>query len=386
MRSLLQSHRFIVRFSLVFGFLAAFMLLGWGFQMEVGAQEINPPETAEPAGGPVIADSRGVTGTWTIMYFPAIWQNYPPVSKLSVTRPNSSNAWTVSWNTVGPYVTNYELQESRSADFSSASTFNLGIASSRQFNPPLSPANQYYYRVRPNGPWGAGIWSNIGLAIAGYYDEFDNPGTGWGVRRMSYLEKTYSYYADNTLVIMVDDRWDWLVASPMVQAPSLPYAIEYRSKIHHLANLTSHGVVFGGDWNGGPCPDLANVYASSNCFNHFYATNLIWYGPIKLLFERVDYLYWCPWCEGSQLKRLTTDPASWFIRDPVPNIDSNGWNTWRVEVRADGLRMLANGQLYATSADTRWVNDPYFGLFATTDEYKPSIWFVDWFKVTPLDS
>ena len=212
------------------------------------------------------------------------------------------------------------------------------------------------------------------------------PGSNWVVRRMSYLEKTYAKYGTGNeagyLILIVDDKWDWLVASPLAPAPTVPYVIEYRSRVHDPANLVSGGMAFGGDWNFDACPEYGNVYQTDNCFNHFYNFNYIYYGAIKLQYEQVNKLEWCPSCGGSPLKRI--GPTN-VIDNIIGNGSAKDWHIYRVEVRADGAHLYIDGNFKKNFPDTSYINDPYFGVFASTWEYKPSIWFFDYFQVTPLD-
>jgi hypothetical protein len=318
-------------------------------------------------------------------------QSLQPV--LSATRPNSANAWTVNWTITGT-PTNFELQEAKRPNFQGAASFNLpGGTLSRAFNPNPSFDNVYYYRIRAVDDSGSSHWSNTIKVIGGYRDDFTNSNSGWAVRRASYYDTSnvsLVWYGDaaepNSLIILMDDRWDWMLVSPLRPAPQLPYVIEYRARIHNPVNLASGGVVYGGDWNGQACPDLNNVYQTTNCFNSFYNHNYIWYGPIKLLFEQVNELIWCPTCGGALLKRIgpTQD---------IGNIHGNGapsvqYHNYRVEVRSSGVRLYVNGSFVRSFSDTTWINNnrPYFGVFASTDEYKPSIWFFQYFQVMPLDS
>jgi len=327
------------------------------------------------------------------LYFPIVFRA-PSKPLLQNTRPNSANTWSVTWNSAETGVTGFELQEAQQPDFSDAVTYTLGVSTtSHPFSHTASFNNVYYYRARAFAGSVIGPWSDT-LTVAGaYFDDFNDSSSDWAVRRMSFLERSIVRYGQGTesgnLILIVDDRFDWEIVSPLKPAPALPYVIEYRSRVHDQANLVSGGAVFGGDWNGGVCPeigtDIGTVYTSDHCFNHFYNINTIWFGALKVLFERVDYLFYCPDCGGSQLKRLTNDPNSWFDVG-VPNADPLGWNTWRIEVRANGIKLYANGQLYGESSDTTWINSPYFGVFASDDEYKPSIWFYDYYKVTPLDN
>ena len=322
-----------------------------------------------------------ITTTYFLPYF------IKPIPQVAAdaSQPDSNNAWSVFWPEPGTGITGYEIQESQNEDFSDATTYNSSDTVI-DFSYDLSPDNVYYYRVRAVGNDLAGPWSETQMVIAGYRDDFDDDTTGWAVRRMSLLEETDAKYGRGdeagNLIIIVADRWDWLLASPMRPAPELPYVIEYRSRVHDASNLVSGGAVVGGDWNGGPCPELGNVYETTNCFNHFYNFNYIFYGPLKLLFEQVDRLVWCPNCGGSLLKRIAATQEV----DPIfANGPSLNWHTYKIEVREDGLRLYVDGNFIRHFTDTSYVNDPYFGVFASTDEYKPSIWFYDYYQVTPLD-
>jgi hypothetical protein len=360
------------------------------------AQQLVPSEPEAPATGEVLTATTPTTiieQTDTNLYLPLISKPVPipgPVTLNPISRPNSSNQWIISWSGGGVHTTGYELQESHTADFAAVTTYLFDVQgeTAREANHPPSFRNVYYYRIRAVGPGGHGPWSGAQMVIGGYRDDFNDNTSGWAVRRTTYIEKVHTWYSEGQLVLDVDDRFDWGIFAPMMPAPAVPYAIEYRSKTLHPANTTAHGAVFGGDWTGQACPDystVAGVYEHDICFNRFYNANIIWYGPLKLLFERVDYLVWCPECTGSPMKRLSHPPYANFEVSPIPNVDPNGWNTFRVEVRSDGIRFFANGHQYAHSSDTTWIHEPYFGLFNSAHYYKPSTWRVEYYQVLPLD-
>jgi uncharacterized repeat protein (TIGR01451 family) len=319
-------------------------------------------------------------------YLPLI-QKPLPTPVLATTRPNANNEWTVNWGSLGSGILGLELQEAQNPDFTGANVYTLGPNTTGQaVQKPLSWSNVYYYRARSLASGNTSPWSSTVAVIGGYRDDFNDPASGWGLRRTSFLEKTVERYGTGAeagnYIIIVDDRWDWMLASPMRPAPQMPYAIEYRARTHHPSNLISGGMSFAGDWNGGACPDLGNVYEQTNCFNSFYNLNFIFYGPIKLLYEQVDELVWCPTCGGSLLKRI--GPAI-NAGDVIPNGPSLDWHIYRVEVRENGATVFINGVPRFYFTDTTHFHQPYFGVFASTDEYKPSIWFYDYFQVTPLD-
>ncbi len=312
-----------------------------------------------------------------------------PAPSVSATRPNSANAWSISWGTV-PGVTGYEIQEAKKADFSDGVTTDKGMALSHDVTHPASPFNSYFYRVRAKAGSLNGAWSDPIEVVGAYRDNFNANNTEWAIRRTTFIEEVTSFYEiDSTrdwMILRVEDSWDWGIASPMKKAPKPPYVIEYRMMPANLGNLVSQGVVFGGDWNGQTCPDystLAGVYQHNICFNHFYNTNTIWFGKLKLLFERNDSLVWCPTCGGSPMKRL----GSQTLIETIENFTTpNSWNTWRIEVRSSGIDLYVNGVKFFTFNDTRYINDPYFGIFASTDEYSNSTARFDYIAITPLDN
>jgi len=321
----------------------------------------------------------------------------PPIPSLSATRPNNANDWQMDWTVSdATYIAGYTLQQSQDPTFATGvTTYDIaGNAVSKLIDTVQpSPNNVYYFRLRAVGPEQSSDWSNTVTVIGAYYDDFTNNQTGWSgptlkeaLRRLTFIEKTDSWYENNEwLITRVEDSWDWLIASPLKPAPSVPYVIEYRSMPANRGNLVSHGVVFGADWNGTACPDwssLVGVYQHKNCFNHFYNGNIIWSSDrdLTLLWERIDQLVWCPNCGGSPMKRLGETHAMGF------DINASNWNDYRIEVRADSIRYYLNGSLRYTYYDTRWVNEPYFGVFGSTDEYSNSTWRFEYLKVTPLDN
>jgi uncharacterized repeat protein (TIGR01451 family) len=318
-------------------------------------------------------------------------QPEPQPVTLTAGQPNSANTFTLSW-TESLAATGYEIHESNDPNFTTATSNVVGPVTSLDVTKLASPNNVYYYRVRSLVGPKVGPWSNVVTVVGSYYDGFDDDTTGWSMRRSTYRERVHGFYEDGKYVMQVLDRWDWGLSSPLKPAPRVPYVIDFEARIVAPANLLSMGMVFGGDWNGQTCPPGLSYdewYKHQNCFNHFYNTNTIFYGPLKLLFERVDRLEWCPDCGGSPMKRLgdiDLGDAEDFV-----NVDPEGWNHYRIEVREDSIKVFAanRGQplhFQFEYKDTRWIDSPYFGFFASTDEYNNSTWRFEYLQVLPLDN
>jgi uncharacterized repeat protein (TIGR01451 family) len=315
---------------------------------------------------------------------------------LDVGEVNSQNQWNVAW-TSSPGASGYELEESNSPDFTNPTVFNL-TASQTTLLVEKDPSfrNEYFYRIRSRVGQKIGPWSNVDSVVGAYRDDFTDSGSGWAVRRTTFIEEVQSFYEiDATrdwLILRVEDSWDWGITSPQAKAPRVPYAIEYEIQHANLGNLVSQGVAFAGDWPGAICPDPSSVegwYEHGLCFNHFYTINVIFFGPLKLLFERVDQLVWCPNCGGSAMKRLgDIDPNG---AKTLTAVDPEGWNKFRVEVRDGNIKVFAGQpggdlKLEKEYNDTRWIGSPYFGIFASTDEYSNSTARVEYVQVLPLDN
>jgi hypothetical protein len=273
------------------------------------------------------------------------------------------------------------------------------------FQPAPSINNVYYYRVRASDGSAQSGWSNTDEVEGGYRDDFTSNTSGWERRRLTHIDLVNSWYEiepsnnKDWYILQIDDKWDWGIASPLARAPQVPYVIEYDAKLVNPGNLTSYGIVFGGDLTDVDCPNpnppvtVDGWYKHDQCFNHFYAVNTVYFGDTKMLFERVDRVVWCPDdpnCTGggSALKR----GADTKIVERVSNVQTRDWNKWRIEVRESGITLFVNGSKFMeydtddSAKALQWIHEPYFGVFGSTDEYKPSTGRYEHILVMPLDN
>ncbi|MCB9422824.1 MAG: DUF11 domain-containing protein [Ardenticatenaceae bacterium] len=315
--------------------------------------------------------------TSTQIYFPVMFQPVPTPQLNSIPEPNSSNQWTVSWSDVEVSGVTYELQEYFNTSFASPTIINAGTSLSQFISHGASIDNYYCYRVRAtvNGVFSG--WSSIRCTFGNYADNFSNSASGWSIRRQDTDDTDNStYYSDGKFVIKIGGRWDYAIAAPMVPAPSNSYRIDTSVKLSDgVDNLHTYGIVFGGDWNGQPCPNA--IYSS--CFNHYYRLQVIWFGsPTKLRVDlkRIDYH------DSDNIGR--GDTKIFGFKDITVG-DPNGWNKWTIERLANGtINVYVNDKYVGGGVDPTYVNDRYFGAYAASNEYSGTAANFDYFVVTAL--
>jgi uncharacterized repeat protein (TIGR01451 family) len=359
-------------------------------QISDGGQSVSPV-----AGFRVLAAPE--TSDWSLpLVVYGIKPDPPDVTNLAATRPNSQNQFTLSW-TGGPNASRYEVQMDQDPGFASPGVHDAGLSTSVAFKPEPSFHNDFYFRVRSfEGPI-AGKWSDTVNVVGAYRDDFEDTSSGWKIVRTTNLDHVKSFYEfppNNTrwLIMDVGDKWDWGISSPLAKAPEPPYVIEYDGKFAQTPNEVAMGIVFGADLVDEACPDTTNsdtMYRHENCFNHFYNPQYYWAGEaLHLLWYRTDELIWCRECSGSPMKRRGESVAL----GEMSGVDNDDWNRHRIEVREGSIKYFAGRpsdvelKLQYEYHDTRYIHEPYFGVFAYAGEYTSSIARFEYFAITPLDN
>jgi hypothetical protein len=206
-----------------------------------------------------------------------------------------------------------------------------------------------------------------------------DPSTGWEMRRQDTDDIDQNVrYENGRLVHEMDGRWDYMLSSPLRQAPTPPYRIDFNARLVGVDNLHVYGFVFGGDYNGGPCP--AADY--STCFNTYYRVLILWFGNpdiLKVQIKRIDF--------HTSDDNGGSGPALLNFSDVTVNAPSNTWQKWSMEVFPNGsMNLFVNDTYVATVNDSTFVDQLYFGAFTATDEYAGLEAQYDWYRVRPLPS
>ncbi|MCP5098173.1 MAG: hypothetical protein GY943_21705 [Chloroflexi bacterium] len=321
--------------------------------------------------------------TYTL-YLPIIFKPLESPTLLSVSVPTSpgslsSSQATASWTAVTNAVS-YELEESQSADFSNSTIYDVGTVTSYDISHTSTWNNRFYYRVRAVGIVNSN-WSNVLDQTYIMYDSFNDPTTGWAMRRedLDDVDNSTSY-ANGIFKMKIHGRWDSMIAGPLTPVPETwpGYAIDTRVILEDgIDNLHSYGIIFGGDWNGvSQCPNST----MTSCYNHFYRINVIWFGgpdKLRVSLKRIDYHNYATDKDVGQTLMGHRDIA---VHDP------DGWNDWSIQVRSNGVILVyLNGNLITSVNDTKYIGGgTYFGGFASSDEYLGTAAWYAYYRVRPL--
>jgi len=361
-----------------------------GLVLAAGASEST--YAADGPGGEDRVTSPADLGDY-VVYMPLIMRRWPPVAY----SPDLSIAEDVVWDApvlldwqadvpLSEYpILAYVVEESTSPVFTTIVSHTVPTITVPYTTPvkPYGTSGQYHYRVRGDNVWGPGEWSNVaqGLLLS-QRDGFDYPQSGWAPRRTSYwdLSAMAADYTGGELVTRVEDRFDFAIFSPMRAAPAPPYELRMHTRILHLANETSFGMVFGGN-EGSFCGVERETSADpSGCFSHYYRLNVIWGGYLKASVARVDRH------EGvlGGGNGVVGSGGDYFGFESW-EADPHGWNEWKIRVYTDGFIVYVNGREIARSDDTSYLHDPHYGIYSSTYEYNGARFEHSYYFVEPLE-
>ena len=173
-----------------------------------------------------------------------------------------------------------------------------------------------------------------------------------------------------------------MIASPLAPAPTPPYRIETRVKFAGPASRNTYGIVFGGDWDGATCrpSKIASDAGNHSCLNQYYRAMLLWYtgeNRMKMSLKRID-----------SHNRKNSGVGGNILQDwtgvDLP-ASANDWQIWQLEVYPDGtIKLFNDGKLVTQANDPTFIDQPYWGLWASTDISLGSDPLFDYVLVEPL--
>lgn len=208
-------------------------------------------------------------------------------------------------------------------------------------------------------PWTAVRWrENTDYSVS------HNPDCDGG--RCGFLETEVEKLSEGAAVIV----------SPLIPGPKPPYNMHFRAKFEDIKDKNQYGVAFGGDWDGtAPCPGT-NV---DGCFNHYYEVRVRYRNAggeeyMEYRIRRFDGYKEDGKEEGEDLLPWTR----------VDGLDNTGWVKWEVHYGSSGhIRVKAdNNELPGYARDSKYIKDPYFGLFTRAVQTGDTKALFDKYRIT----
>jgi uncharacterized repeat protein (TIGR01451 family) len=325
-------------------------------------------------------------GEWSNVVSVMLPPHAPTLNDISDS--DGDGSYTVSW-TYGytdPPVTGYILQES--PDGATFATVYNGATASYAVSDKAS--GTYYYRVQGYNASGYGAWSAVKSVtiVRGYYDDF-SAATNWAYRRGDdIIDDPGPYrikYRSGAMYMLFVGSYDFAVASPMEEAPAVPYTLRARGnivknetfdeRVFYIRNGTTYGIVFGGN-SGTPCPADRDTDQGKGCLSHYYRLMVI-YNVHKLdnpdwQLKRIDYHD--PKDDGKAKGVKLLEGSSTYI-------DAEDWNTWRIEVGSEAIKIYVNDHYLGQTKDLRYTSSPYFGLYMGSPDIGDTGIKWDWIDV-----
>ncbi len=195
-----------------------------------------------------------------------------------------------------------------------------------------------------------------------YRDGFANDIDGWELRRADTQERYDIYHGDDAqgiLNVLVKDPEDYIIVSPLVAAPSIPYSLEINAQHKDPENQDLYGIVFGADWDGTTCPNVD----FSSCFETYYV--------LKVEYRNTDgtFLRFKLQKVKSFVSNQPNDVVELIDWTKVSSVDENDFNVWRVEVLENNkIKIYLNNNKVGDATDNSMSSfiQPYFGVIVET--------------------
>ncbi|MBN1978766.1 MAG: DUF11 domain-containing protein [Anaerolineae bacterium] len=338
------------------------------------------------AGLPLSASVAMQVNENMMYYLPMVMYNYPPVVVMDPIEVLEGIVYTVTWDcgSCELQADQFVLQEATDADFTQNVTEYTTTATSRFFSKGSS-SDIYFYKVRADGDWGQGQWSNV--ESIGFYDEFDDASTGWpddrGVMYVGgdgvvhywwrkYLPTTGS--GQYRILIDQGGPYAWFY-QPFAPAPYVPssnkYCIETEMKFEEGNMWANMGVVIGAHETD------TQIYAF--CMSRNNEDGLGWF-----LMRKDDYQFptdepkYRRGCSGPTFKIEGFAPAGQGVRTGTSR---ESWNRVRLGIDGDTVKVYI-GNYYKGEATLAGLhNTTYIGLIGGDYELTPIDIRFDYFKV-----
>jgi len=275
------------------------------------------------------------------VFMPVVMKSPPILTIPPVALTCGSNEWTVAWDGGDEAVDEYVLEEAHDAAFSSATVYTT-TETSLAFNNAPSPDNFYYYRVRADGSWGAGPWSNTIFVLGGFYDDFANPVSGWNTADNAV--GTVGYQGGQYKIGV--KQAGYLISAAAPDAARDGYTVEAEAQ-----------------WAAGSATDgiYALVFGATFNFDQYYFLAV---RPDSQLFRL--YFFDASLPTADRLRGIMGWTASGVINSGA------AMNNLQVTRIGSSMQVSINGTDLGTWSDGELTGPAYTGLMATSNPAHPT--------------
>jgi hypothetical protein len=346
------------------------------------------------------------TGSYSVFYYrvraddgwgQGSWSNVvsanlspPEVILHSISMPAVGvQAYWVSWecDSCEAVADQFVLQESTEDDFSADVVEYVATQTSFYVNK-SGIFDTFYYRVRADGAWGQGPWSNVESVDIPFYDDFTDSSSGWpneeGVMYIDQSGTRHEWkrdYKSGQYRLKVEQggplAWFWHPGAFAPYAPpSNKYCIETSAKFLEGGYWANMGVIFVAEGNSG----TVNIYAM--CFARDDDNGLGWFLMFKenYKFPSDDGSKRCGCSCPTGAKIDGFAPEGQGVRDGT---SKEGWNRVRIGVNGNNVRVYI-GDYYKGEAKMSNLNDmTYVGVLGGDYEVTPIDIRYEYFQVIP---
>lgn len=285
----------------------------------------------------------------------------------------------------------FVIQESTGDDFTS-DVVEYTATGTSLFVDNSGIMDNLYYRVRADGGWGQGSWSNVEMVNIPFYDDFSDSNSGWpdeeGLMYVDESGKRREWkrdYKDGEYRLLVEKggplAWFW---HPAAWAPYKPYGnkycietkVKFSSKDNYWANM---GVIFGSEDND---ENEMKIYAF--CLGADDDSGLGWF-----LIRKDQYQF--PHedakkrggCAQPDQKIESFAPEGQDVR---AGTSKDGWNRIRIGVDGNYVRVYI-GDYYKGRKRMSGLNEmKYVGVIGGDYEITPTDVRYEYYQVIPESS
>ncbi|MCB8944963.1 MAG: hypothetical protein H6658_14530 [Ardenticatenaceae bacterium] len=216
-----------------------------------------------------------------------------------------------------------------------------------------------------------------------YLDNFDDANSGWEMRRTDIHDSEdyeINYTEAEELELVVVGERNYVIASPLIQAPEPPYNIETRARFTgDSEDRHIYGIIFAGNWNGNQCPDLDDF---STCFKQYYFLRVQW-NEADPGDPFLEYMLWKVYTHNVNNNPIGSELIGWTS---LGNASTTGWHEWDIQVYPDGkINILFNDKVVGSATDSSIIFQKYFGVMLQTKDIGGARVKFDYFKVDPIE-